>query len=46
MQIIVKAVVLYSLLGFLLHTYHVEVSSQLTDEDELRGPNVCKRIEE
>lgn len=45
MQIIVKATVLYLLLGFTFHTYH-EVYSQLVDEVELSGPNVCKRIEE
>lgn len=45
MQILVKAIVLYLLLGFTLNTYQ-EVSSQLTDEVELSGPNVCKRIEE
>ena len=45
MQIFVKAIVLYLLFGFTFNAYH-EVSSQLIDEVELSGPNVCKRIEE
>lgn len=48
MQILVKASILYLLLGYSLTTL-LQVSSQLhsePEEIELSGPNVCKRIEE
>lgn len=46
MQIAVKAIAFYMLLGFPLVKYTGVSSESYTDETSLTGPNVCKRIEE
>lgn len=46
MQIAIKAIAFYLLLGFPFAKYSGVSSQTYSDETSLSGPNVCKRLEE
>lgn len=46
MLVLVKTVFIYLLLGFSLTKFNAVHGLTRSDEPEVAGPNVCKRIEE